>query len=108
MVVSSCTEGSVVFLDVLEHGSTLLRRLHQRLLEQVIRFQGRELCVKMCRQTYEGSRTLVQQVPRDECPDDAKWTNAGKVGVDSWYMDEDVGAQEQHKSMRFQRKEASG
>ena len=32
------TDGSAVFLDVLEYGSTLLRRLYQRLLEQVSGF----------------------------------------------------------------------
>jgi hypothetical protein len=80
----------VIFLDVLKHGSTLLRRLHQRLLEQVTRIQGRELCVTMRRQTYEGSRTLVQQVPRDERPDDAEWTNAWKVDVDLWHMEKGI------------------
>jgi hypothetical protein len=41
-------------------------------------------------QTYEVSRTLVQQVSRDERPDDAKWTNAGKIGLESWHTDKDI------------------
>ena len=99
------TEGSAAFLDVREHGSTLLRRLYHRLLEQVARFEGRELRVKMHRQTYEGSRTLVQQVPRDERSDGAKWTNARKIGVGLWHTNKDIEAQGRHDSISFSIKE---
>ena len=59
------------WLDLLESGSALLRRLRERLHVKVPSVQGRRLCQPLRGQIHEVDRTARQPLRRAERTDDA-------------------------------------